>query len=567
MRPVVIETTKDSNEVVILPMGGLGRIGMNMTLLGVRGDWHVIDCGVRFPDPEQFGASAVLPDMGWLRRIGPQVRSIVLTHGHEDHVGALPYLLEHVDAPVHGTRFTLELVRRKLADHRGMGEVVLETIEPGSECSFPGVRFRFLRVTHSLPDCVAVVAETDQGRVVHTGDWKIDREPIDGEHFDESGFRALGDEGVRLLLSDSTNALVPGWTASEASLEGALREQITTAPGRVLVTTFASNLYRLETLCRIAADAGRSVVLMGRSLTRYVEVARAAGRWSPDPGLLVAPNRMNDVPHSHLVVVLTGTQGEPGSALARCANGDHPQLSIEAGDRVLHSARIIPGNERSVNAVFRGLLRRGAEVVSGLRSGIHCSGHARQDELDHMLGLVRPESFLPIHGEIGFLLAHAERARDAGVSDVRVVEDGCGLVLSDGGLRETSIGPLESWFHDGSQLGTFEELGFRDRIRLAYNGVVGVHVKEMAPEEEGGFEVDLDTRGLYTDEGRVVEKCRRAVQRALDDGSLQEEAGSLKGPIERLVRGIFKREVGARPEVMVFITPAMPTGSGGDGKG
>ena len=565
--PRVIETSETSRDVVVLPIGGLGRIGMNMTLIGVRGAWHVIDCGVRFPDPEQFGAASVLPDLGWLETIAPDIQSVVLTHGHEDHIGALPHLLRRVKAPVLGTRFTLELVRRKLSESPGFGDVDLRTIAPGERCSFPGIEFGFVRVTHSIPDCVSVVAHTDQGTVLHTGDWKIDREPVDGERFDEARFKSLGDAGVRLLLSDSTNALVPGWTASEASLVEPLKALVEGAPGRVLVTTFASNLHRLESVCRIAEEAGRSVCLLGRSLSRYVEVARAAGRWSPDPGLLVAPERLDDLPDEHLLIVTTGTQGESSSALARLSRGDHPLLSVRAGDRVLHSARVIPGNERAVNAMFSGLIRRGAEVVHGWRSGIHCSGHARQDELDHMLGLVRPNTFVPIHGEVAFLREHAERARRAGVQEVHEIENGVGIVLKDEGVHLESLGVLDTWFDDGTRVGTFEELGMRDRVRLAYNGVVGVHVRWEGIPGAGEPVVDLDTRGLYTDEGRLLDRCRREVAGIVTGIGGTPGDEPMEDVIARAVRRFFKRDSGRRPEVMVFLAPRGAGERGSHGKG
>ncbi len=425
-----------------MALGGLGEIGMNCMAFEADGDVLVLDCGVTFPD-DQAGVDVIHPDFEWLEERRDRIRGIVITHGHEDHIGALPYLLRVAPAPVFAPPYALALIEQRLAEHRDLREIELQATHPGERFEVGTFGVEPVRVTHSMVDATALILETPAGTVVHTGDFKIDPTPPDGEDFDAERFRKAGDDGVRLLLSDSTNAWVPGETASEASARDALSPLIEDAPGRVVVALFASNGHRLRSLFDLAREHGRRILLLGRSLHRHFETARETG-YLPDPGsILVSERGARDVQPKDLMVLATGTQGEPRAALARLAEDRHPALSLEAGDRVIHSARIIPGNETRFYDTMNRLIRLGVDVrFQASDRGIHVSGHAHAGEQRRMLSLVRPESFVPVHGTRMHLEKHAELARAEGVGETLVVENGEVVEVTADGLRVVDDAPV-----------------------------------------------------------------------------------------------------------------------------
>lgn len=544
------EPLDESNSVGILPIGGLGRIGMNMMLLWVGEDYFLIDCGVLFADEQAPGADLVLPDLGYLNTISSKVRAIILTHGHEDHIGAIPHVLKVCPAPVYGTRFTLGLVQEKLLEHGMAGLVDTNPIDPESRVEIGAARFEFIRVTHSIPDCVSVLIDTPVGKILHTGDWKIDLEPVDDEHFDEERFRKAGDSGVLLLLSDSTNAMVPGWSSSERQAGRGLEEQIRSIEGRVFVAMFSSNIHRLRLLGDIAARLGRRICFAGRSLHSYARVAREVGiPGVPHPE--VDLSHLELVPDHELLVCMTGSQAEPGSALFRAAVGTHPHIRFRRGDTVILSARFIPGNERVIHEMINNISRWGVNVITPKGLSIHASGHAHRDELRHMMDLVRPRFFVPIHGEYSFLLRQAELARQAGIENVTVIENGKMLHIEPHRLRLGQTIPLEPYYLDGTITGNADYLAIRDRSKAAYNGVVAVHLQVHRSLRHVSGQVQINTVGVCTDDGRHLSACKRFVEQELALLPPFAPSREICDACEMLVRRYFRRAVGKKPVVLV----------------
>lgn len=540
----------ENDGVGILPIGGLGRIGMNMMLLWVGDDHFLIDCGVLFADEHAPGADLVLPDLGYLKTIAPKVRAILLTHGHEDHIGAIPHVLKVCPAPVYGTRFTLGLVQEKLLEHGMAGLVDTIPIDPESRLQIGAAHFEFIRVTHSIPDCVSVLIDTPVGKILHTGDWKIDLEPVDDEHFDEARFREAGDNGVLLLLSDSTNAMVSGWSTSERQAGRGLEEQIRGVEGRVFVAMFSSNVHRLRLLGDIAGRLGRRICFAGRSLHSYARVAREVGI----PGVPhseVDVSRIDQVPDHELLVCMTGSQAEPGSALFRAAVGTHPNIRFRRGDTVILSARFIPGNERTIHEMINQISRWGVHVVTPKGLGIHASGHAHRDELRHMMELVRPRFFVPIHGEYSFLLRQAELARQAGIENVTVIENGKMLHIEPTRLRMGQTIPLEPYYFDGTVTGNADYLAIRDRTKAAHNGVVAVHLQLNRDSRHITGRVQLNTVGVCTDDGRHLSACQRFVEQELALLPAFAPTREICDATEMLIRRYFRRAVGKKPVVLV----------------
>jgi ribonuclease J len=465
-----------SGPVRIIPLGGIGEIGKNMTVIESPDGIVVIDAGIAFPRDEMLGVDLVLPDFAYLRDRADAIRAVILTHGHEDHVGGLPYLIREVGVPqVWATRLTLGLVKSKLDEHGLIRSSELHEIEPGRL----GVRVGpfeadFIRVTHSIPDAVAVVLHTSEGTILHTGDFKLDHTPIDGKRSDLARFAMIGEQGVALMLGDSTNAERPGWTASEATVASSLERIIREAPGRVIVTSFASHIHRLQEVVDAAGAAGRRVCVVGRSMTKNLNIARNLGYATVPDGVLVKAADLAEFPADQVVVLCTGSQGEPLSALTRIAYDDHPSVSIQAGDTVIISAKPVPGNELAVHDTMNQLWRAGATVLHQDIAPVHVSGHGSVDELKTMLALVRPDHFMPVHGELRHLVAHAQLAEQMGVDRDRifVTENGACLELS-GGVVER-VEPVEAGvvFVDGLGIGDVRDVVLRDRRQLSADGVL-----------------------------------------------------------------------------------------------
>jgi ribonuclease J len=525
----------------IIPLGGLGEVGKNMTVYETAGEVLVVDAGLAFPRDEHLGVDLLLPDVGYLQ--GKRVRAVVLTHGHEDHVGGLPYLLREIEVQtVVATRLTLGLVKSKLDEH-GVGQAAeLLDAEPGDEPLELGpFKVELVRVAHSIPDSVALVIETGAGRVVHTGDWKLDHTPVDGLKTDVGKLAEIGNRGVDLLLGDSTNAERPGSTGSERLVGEAFRTLFPLRKGRILVASFASNIHRMQQAADVAIESGRKVVVVGRSMRKNLNIARNLGYVEIPEDAVVQPDEAALLPPHRVLALCTGSQGEPLSALTRVAYGDHPSLSIEPGDTVIISAKPVPGNELRVHDSINQLARAGAEVLHEEIAPVHVSGHACQEELRTMLSLLRPRYVMPIHGEYRMLAAHAKLAREAGVPEERIVlaENGSVVELSHGGARLVDHVESGVTFVDGLRVGDIHDVALRDRRRLADDGVLIVVTTlaqsnggEIAPPEliaRGFAESDELLDELRAEADRVVREL--AAEHAMEIKLLQEHIHDAIGQI------------------------------------
>jgi ribonuclease J len=498
----------------IIPLGGLGEVGKNMTVLEHGDDRIAIDAGLAFPRDEHLGVDLVLPDVSYLE--GRGLRAIVLTHGHEDHVGGLPYALRKLSVgEVIGTRLTLALVKSKLDEHGLGATTVLTEVEPGQEPLVLGpFRLEFVRVAHSIPDSMAVVVETPAGRVLHTGDWKLDHTPVDGLKTDVGALAELGSRGVDLLLGDSTNAERPGMTGSERLVGEAFRQLIPLRTGRIVVASFASNIHRVQQAAEVAIANGRKVAVVGRSMRKNMNIARNLGYVELPDESIVSPKEAMDLPPDRVLVLCTGSQGEPMSALTRIAYGDHANVSVERGDTVIISAKPVPGNELRVHDSINHLARLGAEVLHQEIAPVHVSGHACSEELRTLLSLVRPRAVMPVHGEYRMLAAHAQLAHDAGVPDDRIViaENGSVVELTPDGVRVVDRVTAGVTFVDGLGVGDVEDVALRDRRRLSEDGVLIVVAT-----------VSLDDGGTVISPPELIARGVGEDPELVDD--LREEAG------------------------------------------
>ena len=505
-----------SDELRIIPLGGLGEVGKNMTVYETAGELLVVDAGLAFPRDEHLGVDLLLPDVGYLR--GRRVRAVVLTHGHEDHVGGLPYLLREVEVQtVIATRLTLGLVKSKLDEH-GVGQAAeLVEAEPGDDPLELGpFRVEMVRVAHSIPDSVALVIETTAGRVVHTGDWKLDHTPVDGLKTDVGKLAEIGNRGVDLLLGDSTNAERPGNTGSERLVGEAFRTLFPLRTGRILVASFASNIHRMQQAADVAVECGRKVTVIGRSMRKNLNIARNLGYVSFPEEALINPDEAALLPPHKVVALCTGSQGEPLSALTRIAYGDHKALSVEPGDTVIISAKPVPGNELRVHDSINQLARAGAEVLHEEIAPVHVSGHACQEELRTMLSLLRPRHVMPIHGEYRMLAAHAKLAREAGVPEDRILiaENGSVVELARGGARLVDRVDAGVTFVDGLRVGDVQDVALRDRRRLSEDGVLIV-VTTLASSDGGEIAPpELIARG-FADSDDLLDELRDEADRVV----------------------------------------------------
>jgi ribonuclease J len=463
------------NDVLrVIPLGGLGEVGKNMTVFEAAGETLVVDAGLAFPRDEHLGVDLILPDFAYLH--DRRVRAVVLTHAHEDHVGALPYLLREIHAEeVWATRLTLGLVKSKLDEHGLLRAAELREVEPErGRLELGPFRLEFVRMAHSVPDAVGIFIETTAGRVFHTGDWKLDHTPIDGLRTDVGRLAELGNRGIDLLLGDSTNAERPGFTESERVVGEAFRQIIPTRTGRVLISSFASNIHRMQQAIDVAAASGRKVSVVGRSMRKNLNIARNLGYVEVADDVLVRPVELDEIPPDEQLILCTGSQGEPLSALTRIAYNDHPAVRVERGDTVIISARPVPGNELRVHDAINRLTKNGAEVLHEENAPVHVSGHARSEELRTLLGLVRPRAVMPIHGEFRMLAAHARLARESGVpaSSIVVVENGDVVQLSRDGVHVVDRVESGVTFVDGLGVGDVSDVALRDRRHLSEDGVL-----------------------------------------------------------------------------------------------
>ena len=458
----------------VIPLGGLGEVGKNMTVYELGDDVIVVDAGMAFPRDEHLGVDVILPDFGYLR--DKNIRAVVLTHAHEDHVGALPFLMREVSVKeIWATRLTLGLVKSKLDEHGLLRAAELREAEPEEgPIDIGPFRLEFIRMAHSIPDAVGIAIETTAGLVFHSGDWKLDHTPVDGLRTDVGRLAALGNRGVDLLLGDSTNAERAGFTRSERVVGEAFRQIIPVRRGRILVSSFASNIHRMQQAIDVGVDSGRKVVVVGRSMRRNMNVARNLGYVNVPEEVLVKPADLDDIPVGEQLIICTGSQGEPLSALTRIAYNDHPTVKVERGDTVIISARPVPGNELRVHDAINRLTKNGAEVLHEENADVHVSGHARAEELRTLLSLLRPKAVMPIHGEYRMQAAHARLAQDAGVpaSSIVIAENGDVVELSRDGVRIADHVESGVTYVDGLGVGDISDVALRDRRHMSEDGVL-----------------------------------------------------------------------------------------------
>src|SRR6266480_3966488 len=507
--------------VRIVPLGGLGEVGKNMTAYEADGEVIVIDAGLAFPRDEHLGVDLILPDFSYLTDNEQPIRAVLLTHGHEDHVGALPYLLRQGRVQeVWATKLTLGLIKSKLDEHGLTRAAELQEADPDGEPVRLGpFTVEFVRVAHSIPDAVAILIDSPGGRILHTGDYKIDHTPVDGLRTDVGRLAENGNRGVDLLLGDSTNAERPGVTGSERLVGEAFKQIIPRLEGRVLMASFASNVHRMQQAIDVAVDVGRKVCVVGRSMRKNVNIARNLGYMEVPDDALIRPNELGEYAPGEVLILCTGSQGEPLSALVRIAYGDHPAVEVEAGDTVIISAKPVPGNELSVHDAINQLARRGAEVLHQEIAPIHVSGHGNSEELRTMLGLVRPRAVMPVHGEFRMLAAHARLAIESGVPENRIVlaENGSVVELDESGAYLT--GQIESGvtFVDGLGVGDVQDVALRDRRHLSEDGVLIV-VATLAGTNgrASAGPPELIARG-FADSGPLLDEMRDEASRVLEE--------------------------------------------------
>ncbi|MFC4059367.1 ribonuclease J [Planomonospora corallina] len=521
----------------IVPLGGLGEIGRNMAVFEFDGRLLVIDCGVLFPETEQPGVDLILPDFDYIRDRLDDIEAVILTHGHEDHIGAVPYLLrERRDIPVVGSRLTLALIEAKLTEHR-IQPVKVEVAEEERR-TFGPFDCEFLAVNHSIPDALAVAVRTPAGIVLHTGDFRMDQLPSDGRLTDLGGFARLGREGVDLLMSDSTNAEVPGFVTSEREIGPVIDEVVRTSAKRVIVASFASHIHRVQQVIDAAERHGRKVALIGRSMVRNMGVARDLGYLHVPPGLIVDSKEIEGWPPEEVVLICTGSQGEPMAALSRMANRDHP-IRVAEGDTVLLASSLVPGNETAVNRVINGLTRWGARVVHKGNAKVHVSGHAAAGELLYVLNLTRPSNFMPVHGEWRHLRAHAKLAALTGVPDDHIViaEDGVVVDLVDGRARVVGAVQAGYVYVDGLSVGDVTEFALKDRRILGEEGFISIVVVVDSNTGKVTAGPEVHARGSGIDPGRfdeVIPQVERALEENAADGVVEIDQ----------IRRVVRRTVG-----------------------
>lgn len=548
---------RDTSALEIVPLGGLGEFGMNMMALRYEGSVLVVDAGLMFPEEGFLGVDIVVPDMTYLDEAG-SLAGVILTHGHDDHIGALPHLLQRHKTPVFGTKLTLGIARERLVEH-GMEESSdLRAVAPRQMERVGPFEVEFIQVTHSIPDSIALAIRTPVGTIVHTADWKIDQTPVDGRGFDFRRFSELGDEGVLALLSDSTNAARRGFTPSERDVGRALGPLIQGCQGRVVITTFASNIHRLQQVVNLAARHGRRVAFVGRSVSTNVRVAEELGYMTVPPGVSVEPRDVMKLPRDKVVLIASGSQGEPMSALSRIALNDHRDVRLERGDLVILSARRIPGNEKPISRLVNHLCRRGANVLLDDTPGIHVSGHASREELKIMLALTRPRFFLPVHGDFSHLSQHAQLAADAGIPPERVIVVESGDIVGMTADQASVIGkaPVGSVFIDG----TMEEVDpvvIRDRQHIAEDGIVVPVV--AINKHTGAIEnpPEIVSRGFVwlEEAGALFDEAGQIIRGAVETSTPEERSdwGFIKTKIHAELKRFLRKKTGRRPMIIPVI--------------
>lgn len=561
IKPAPGKSKAEPKPIKISFLGGLNEVGKNMTLFEYGEDMFLVDCGLAFPDQDMFGVDLVLPDFTYVERNADRIRGIVITHGHEDHIGGLPYLLKVLNVPVYGTNLTIGLIQGKLREHGLLNSATLNVIKPGDVITLGGFTVEAIHVNHSIPDALGLAIRCEGGTVVHTGDFKIDTTPIDGGMMDLGRLAEIGQEGVLCLMSDSTNAERPGFTESERKVGESFETLFRKAGNnRIIVATFSSNIHRVQQIMNVAESLGRKVALVGRSLENVVNISAELGYLNIPEGIVIDINMINRYPADKLVIITTGSQGEPMSALTRMAFSDHRKVEIHPNDYVIISATPIPGNEKTVSRVVNELMKLGADVVYERMYDVHVSGHACQEELKMIMGIVKPKYFIPVHGELKHLRKHAGLALNVGIpkENILIADNGRVAEISKKALKCTSTVPAGRVFVDGYGVGDVGSVVLRDRKHLAQDGLVIVAV---CIDRENGEIVsgpDVVTRGfVYVKESEELinaarEVAVRAIEAQMDGGYFDWNSikASLRDEISHLMYERTKRSPMILPVIM-----------------
>ena len=502
----------------IIPLGGLLEVGKNLTVFEYKDDIVIVDCGLGFPEDDMLGIDLVIPDMTYLEKNKEKIRGLVVTHGHEDHIGAIPYLLKQINVPIYSTKLTLGLIENKLEEHKLLRSTKMKVINPGQTITLGSIKVEFIRITHSIPDACALAIHTPVGTIVHTGDFKIDYTPIDGEIVDFGRLAALGNKGVLALLSDSTNAERKGYTMSESTVGDILDKLFLNCTKRIVVATFASNVHRIQQIVNSAVANGRKIAVCGRSMVNTIETARKFGYIEVPDNVFIDIDEIKSYPDEKLTIITTGSQGETMSALTRMANGDHKKVEITPNDLIIISANPIPGNEKYVSKVVDDLMTIGAEVVYSALQDVHVSGHACQEEQKLMLSLIRPKFFMPVHGEYRQLIAHAETAKELGIPAENIFISNNGRVLELNEYEAKFTGTVTSGkiLVDGLGVGDVGNIVLKDRQKLSQDGLIIV----VLTMDANGLVVsgpDVITRGfVYVRESEnLIEEIKNVLRKEL----------------------------------------------------
>lgn len=546
-------------KVKIIPLGGINEIGKNITVIEYKNDMIVIDCGLRFPDEDMFGIDIVIPDISYLLKNRDKIRGIFLTHGHEDHIGALPYVLKQLNVPVYGTKLTLGIVETKLKEHGLLSSTELIRVKPRDVIKLNSVSVEFIKTNHSIADSVAIAIHTPLGVVLHTGDFKVDYTPIDGEPMDFARFAEIGKKGVLAMLADSTNVEKPGYTMSERVVGESFARIFSKAKGRIIVATFASNVHRIQQIIDAATMHGRKVAVSGRSMENIVAVAAELGYLEFEKDILVGIDQINKYPNDKIVIITTGSQGEPMSALARMASSEHRKVNIVEGDTVIISATPIPGNEKLVSKVINQLFQKGAEVIYKSLAEIHVSGHACQEELKLMQCLVKPKFFIPVHGEYRHLKQHGELATSLGMPEGNVVipENGGVIEVTRNSIRKNGLVPSGQVFVDGLGVGDVGNIVLRDRKHLSQDGILTVVVTLSRENNSVIAGPDIISRGfVYVRESEgLMDEAKEIVRNALSQCEQNniKDWSSLKSKMRDDLRSYLYEKTKRKPMILPII--------------
>ena len=550
--------SKSKNKLKIIPLGGLHEIGKNMTLFQYGNDIIIVDCGMSFPSDELLGVDLVIPDMSFLESNREHIRGMVLTHGHEDHIGAIPFALQKMDIPIYGTRLTLGILGRKLEEHDLPFEPQLNTVNAGETVELGCFSVEFIHTTHSIADAVALCIDTPVGKILHTGDFKVDYTPIDSAPIDLSRIAALGNEGVLMLMSDSTNADRPGFTESEKLVGQTFRNMFGQAKGRIIVASFASNVHRMQQVIDSAESLGRKLCVCGRSMENVLNVATELGYITIKPDTLVDLSMISNIPDDKLVILTTGSQGEPMSALTRISLGQHKKVTLKPDDTVIISANPIPGNERMVINVINSLVSGGCTVKYNAEEDIHVSGHARQEELKLMLALTKPRYFMPVHGEIKHLTAHAKLAESLGIpkENIQILKNGLILELREDLCQVNGNVQSGNVFVDGTGVGDVGKSVIEDRRRLSEDGLISVAITIDGATGQMIAGPEIVSRGfIYEKEaGNTMDYLRDVVLDACDNVNYSRRDPNLyRSAIRDAISGRIYEMCKRRPMIVCIV--------------